>query len=110
MQAAFVKEVERVGQDSVFWVRREASYALGALAKIVPVEIVVSSLVRFNFKLLNRKFTNSFHCTASTARGVMPRYGLACQTLCFIRSPCDLVKAFAGTEKDFGSKYVVATL
>jgi hypothetical protein len=46
----FVKEVQRIGQDPVFWVRREASYALGALAKVVPVEIVVSSLVcrRFN--------------------------------------------------------------
>lgn len=42
---AFVKEVERVGQDSVYWVRREASFALGALAKIVPEEVVICSLV-----------------------------------------------------------------
>ncbi|KAF7966081.1 hypothetical protein HWV62_40190 [Athelia sp. TMB] len=44
-RAAFVSEVERVGQDQVYWVRREASFALGALAKIVPHEVVVLSLV-----------------------------------------------------------------
>jgi serine/threonine-protein phosphatase 4 regulatory subunit 1 len=44
-QTAFVKEVERVGKDPVYWVRREASFALGALAKIVPQEVVVCSLV-----------------------------------------------------------------
>ncbi|KAJ6596787.1 armadillo-type protein [Mycena vulgaris] len=42
---AFVKEVERVGHDPVYWVRREASYALGALAKVVPDEVVVCSLI-----------------------------------------------------------------
>ncbi|KAG6903194.1 hypothetical protein C0995_002737 [Termitomyces sp. Mi166 len=42
---AFVKEVVRVGQDSVYWVRREASFALGALAKVVPEEVVISSLL-----------------------------------------------------------------
>ena len=45
MQQAFVKEVERVGRDTVYWVRREASFALGALAKVVPEEVVLSSLV-----------------------------------------------------------------
>ncbi|KAF7295025.1 hypothetical protein MIND_01040600 [Mycena indigotica] len=42
---AFVKEVQRVGHDPVYWVRRESSYALGALAKVVPDEVVVLSLV-----------------------------------------------------------------
>ncbi|KAF9001864.1 armadillo-type protein [Cyathus striatus] len=42
---AFVKEVERVGHDNVYWVRREASFALGALAKVVPDEIIISSLL-----------------------------------------------------------------
>ncbi|KAJ7710018.1 armadillo-type protein [Mycena rosella] len=42
---AFVKEVERVGHDPVYWVRREASYALGALAKVVPDEVVACSLI-----------------------------------------------------------------
>ncbi|KAG6878686.1 hypothetical protein C0993_011501 [Termitomyces sp. T159_Od127] len=42
---AFVQEVVRVGQDSVYWVRREASFALGALAKVVPEEVVICSLL-----------------------------------------------------------------
>lgn len=45
MKLAFVKEVERVAKDPIYWVRREASYTLGALAKVIPAEIVVSSLV-----------------------------------------------------------------
>ena len=40
-----MREVERVARDSIYWVRREASYTLGALAKVIPVKIVVSSLV-----------------------------------------------------------------
>ncbi|KAL1944608.1 hypothetical protein VTO73DRAFT_3038 [Trametes versicolor] len=44
-KAAFVAEVERVGRDSIYWVRREASFAVGALAKVVPVEVVTSSLL-----------------------------------------------------------------
>ncbi|KAF9456525.1 armadillo-type protein [Collybia nuda] len=42
---AFVKEVERVGRDPVYWVRREASFALGALAKVVPEEVVICTLI-----------------------------------------------------------------
>ncbi|KAJ6496574.1 armadillo-type protein [Mycena vitilis] len=42
---AFVREIERVSHDPVYWVRREASYALGALAKVVPQEVVVLSLI-----------------------------------------------------------------
>jgi len=45
MQTIFVSEVNRVGHDSVYWVRREASFAVGALAKVVPLELVLSSLV-----------------------------------------------------------------
>ncbi|KAJ7273605.1 armadillo-type protein, partial [Mycena haematopus] len=44
-QHAFVREVERVSHDPVYWVRREASYALGALAKVVPDELVVLTLI-----------------------------------------------------------------
>lgn len=44
-KTAFVAELERIGRDTVYWVRREASFALGALAKVVPVEVVTSSLV-----------------------------------------------------------------
>ncbi|TFK91222.1 ARM repeat-containing protein [Polyporus arcularius HHB13444] len=42
---AFVTELERVGRDPVYWVRREASFAVGALAKVVPEEVVTSSLL-----------------------------------------------------------------
>ncbi|KAJ4488082.1 armadillo-type protein [Lentinula aciculospora] len=42
----FVAEVERVSQDPVYWVRREACFALGALAKVVPTEVVQLTLMR----------------------------------------------------------------
>lgn len=51
-KVAFVAEVERVGRDPVYWVRKEASYAVGALAKVVPQEVVLISLVSSNFLLL----------------------------------------------------------
>lgn len=44
-QRAFVREVERVGRDPIHWVRREASFALGALAKVVPDELIIGSLL-----------------------------------------------------------------
>ncbi|KAJ7098025.1 armadillo-type protein [Mycena belliarum] len=54
---AFVKEIERVGHDPVYWVRREASYALGALAKVVPDEVVVCSLIPlFDFLRRDRQW------------------------------------------------------
>lgn len=34
-----------MGHDPVYWVRREASFAVGALAKVVPLELVLSTLV-----------------------------------------------------------------
>ncbi|KAJ4480654.1 hypothetical protein C8J55DRAFT_69602 [Lentinula edodes] len=42
----FVSEVARVSQDPVYWVRREACFALGALAKIVPAEVAQLTLLR----------------------------------------------------------------
>ncbi|KAJ3810728.1 armadillo-type protein [Lentinula aff. lateritia] len=42
----FVSEVARVSRDPVYWVRREACFALGALAKIVPAEVVQLTLLR----------------------------------------------------------------
>ncbi|KAG1756528.1 armadillo-type protein [Suillus paluster] len=44
-QRTFVREVERVGRDPIHWVRREASFALGALAKVVPDELIIGSLL-----------------------------------------------------------------
>ena len=48
-QRAFVREVERASMDPVYWVRREATFALGALAKVVPEELVYLTLVRVFF-------------------------------------------------------------
>ncbi|RPD66313.1 ARM repeat-containing protein [Lentinus tigrinus ALCF2SS1-7] len=65
---AFVTEVERVGRDPVYWVRREASFAVGALAKVVPVEVVTSSLAFIPVRIY------SFHCLshcARTRRGIL---------------------------------------
>ena len=59
MKLAFVKEVERVARDPVYWVRREASYTLGALAKVIPGEIVVSSLVSIFIWVTSGKFLMS---------------------------------------------------
>jgi hypothetical protein len=42
IQRTFVKEVERVARDPIYWVRREASFAVGALAKVVPEDIIIS--------------------------------------------------------------------
>ncbi|KAH9945960.1 armadillo-type protein [Epithele typhae] len=41
----FVAEVERVGRDPLYWVRREASFAVGALAKVVSTDVVTSILL-----------------------------------------------------------------
>ncbi|KAG8880073.1 hypothetical protein FRB97_001118 [Tulasnella sp. 331] len=41
----FAEEVARVGRDHVYWVRREAAYALGALAKVVPHEVLIDSML-----------------------------------------------------------------
>ncbi|KAG8904714.1 hypothetical protein FRB99_001300 [Tulasnella sp. 403] len=41
----FTDEVLRVGRDGIYWVRREAAYALGALAKVVPLQVLTLSLL-----------------------------------------------------------------
>lgn len=42
IQRTFVKEVERIARDPIYWVRREASFAVGALAKVVPEDLIIS--------------------------------------------------------------------
>lgn len=44
-EISFVHEIERFSVDPVPWVRRETSFAIGALAKSVPDEVVHMSLV-----------------------------------------------------------------
>lgn len=41
----FIKDVNRSVQDPVFWVRREAAFAVGALARVVPLDFVVKELM-----------------------------------------------------------------
>ncbi|KAJ7582902.1 armadillo-type protein [Mycena floridula] len=48
----FVEEVERVADDPVYWVRKEVCFAIGALAKVVPAEVVQVSLLPLLQKLL----------------------------------------------------------
>lgn len=65
---AFVGEVERVAGDPVSWVRTEASFALGALAKVVPVEVIHCSLVSRAVCCSNRALTRqSFPCLSNYA-------------------------------------------
>ncbi|EJD53078.1 ARM repeat-containing protein [Auricularia subglabra TFB-10046 SS5] len=45
VQTCFVEEVTRVKDDPEFWVRREATLALGALAKVVPEGVVQTYLL-----------------------------------------------------------------
>ena len=42
---AFVNQVAAMRDDKEHWVRREASLALGALAKVVSLDVVITSLV-----------------------------------------------------------------
>ncbi|KAG8921814.1 hypothetical protein FRC01_014878, partial [Tulasnella sp. 417] len=44
-KSLFTQEVVKVGQDQVYWVRREAAFALGALAKTVSLELLTSFLL-----------------------------------------------------------------
>lgn len=53
MQEVFVQEVCRVASDPVHWVRREASFAIGALAKVVPIEMVTAHLVSLVTSLMH---------------------------------------------------------
>jgi serine/threonine-protein phosphatase 4 regulatory subunit 1 len=52
IQQAFVDELDGISQDPVYWVRKEACFALGALAKVVPDEVIQISLVRIIFCLV----------------------------------------------------------
>lgn len=56
-------ELEGVSQDPVYWVRKEACFALGALAKVVPDEVVQLSLVNtFSSAFTHRRLM----CRAAT--------------------------------------------
>ena len=74
MQTIFVSEVDRVGHDSVYWVRREASFAVGALAKVVPLELVLSSLVGKQNTLCSH-LIDAFHSYLYTKHSSMTKNG-----------------------------------
>ncbi|KAJ3500117.1 hypothetical protein NLJ89_g9932 [Agrocybe chaxingu] len=42
---SLISEVQRVVKDPVVWVRRECSFALGALAKVIPDDLITSTLL-----------------------------------------------------------------
>lgn len=48
----FIHDVNRSAGDRVYWVRREAAFAIGALARVVPIESVVKELVRLSMAYL----------------------------------------------------------
>ncbi|KAF9453236.1 ARM repeat-containing protein [Macrolepiota fuliginosa MF-IS2] len=41
----FIKDVSCSAKDPVYWVRREAVFAIGALARVVPIDLVVKHLL-----------------------------------------------------------------
>ena len=87
-QRAFVAEIERSRYDPVYWVRREATFALGALAKVVPEELVFLSLVRDNLALdifadffsRNESTDYSYLCLTLSQ---MTRHGMSDSLSCF---------------------------
>ncbi|KAJ7905384.1 armadillo-type protein [Mycena olivaceomarginata] len=76
-QHAFVREVERVSRDPVYWVRREASYALGALAKVVPDEVVVLSLIPLFENLRRDSQWHVRHSALYALPGILSRLSAA---------------------------------
>lgn len=73
IQRAFVREVERAGKDPVYWVRREASFALGALAKVVPEELVVLTLLPLFESLRSDSVWNVRHSSLFALPAVLSR-------------------------------------
>jgi serine/threonine-protein phosphatase 4 regulatory subunit 1 len=51
---SFVVELERIARDQVWFVRSEAAFALGALAKVVPKEVVLASLASTRIMFCSR--------------------------------------------------------
>ncbi|KIY64231.1 hypothetical protein CYLTODRAFT_107745 [Cylindrobasidium torrendii FP15055 ss-10] len=74
--APFIKEIERFATDSVPWVRRESSFALGALAKAIPSELVQLSLVPLLDKLVGDSDSHVRHSSLFALPGVLSRLPL----------------------------------
>lgn len=77
MQEVFVQEVWRVGSDSVYWVRREASFAIGALAKVVPIEMVEIYLLPLYKALVEDEQWHVRHSILFALPGILARVDAA---------------------------------
>jgi len=85
MQDVFVREVWRVGFDSVYWVRREASFAIGALAKVVPLEMVTAYLVSAgtnNYIVADIDSSFSYRCMKLLSKMTSGMFGILFCLLC----------------------------
>lgn len=85
MQDVFVREVWRVGFDSVYWVRREASFAIGALAKVVPLEMVTTYLVSAgtnNYIVADIDSSFSYRCMKLLSKMSSGMFGILFYLLC----------------------------
>ena len=90
MKLAFVKEVQRVARDPIYCVRREASYTLGALAKVVPTEIVALSLVStVTLDAVKNLLTFGHPYVVALTREPVSGPSLACPTLRTLRTACN---------------------
>ncbi|KAG8865986.1 hypothetical protein FRC20_009208 [Serendipita sp. 405] len=73
MQEVFVQEVWRVGSDPVYWVRREASFAIGALAKVVPLELITAYLLPLYEMLVQDEQWHVRHSVLFALPGILAR-------------------------------------
>ncbi|KAF8488785.1 armadillo-type protein [Gautieria morchelliformis] len=70
---AFADEVAYIGADPLCWVRREASFAVGALAKVVPVEVVLLSLLPLFEALASDTVWQVRHSAVFALPGILTR-------------------------------------
>jgi serine/threonine-protein phosphatase 4 regulatory subunit 1 len=86
----FSDEVAYIGRDPLYWVRREASFAVGALAKVVPTDIVLLTLLPLFEALVCRLASPSLAVFALP--GILARltpqhrHALALEALIFLAS------------------------
>ncbi|KIO25160.1 hypothetical protein M407DRAFT_8549 [Tulasnella calospora MUT 4182] len=72
-KSLFTQEVVKVGQDLVYWVRREAAFALGALAKTVSLELLTSSLLPLYESMTRDEIANVRQSALFALPGILDR-------------------------------------
>ncbi|KIJ34695.1 hypothetical protein M422DRAFT_263260 [Sphaerobolus stellatus SS14] len=70
---AFADEVVYIGADPLYWVRREASFAVGALAKVVPIEVLTLSILPLFERLSNDSVWHVRHSSVFALPGILAR-------------------------------------